>query len=64
VVINYRTNEADFPEFVDKHYEKELRRGHFPASVGAASASILVMSPWTAGHLTGPGNRNHGTIRV
>jgi lysophospholipase L1-like esterase len=55
VVINYGTNEADFPEFVDKHYEKELREAIRRVRAALPGASILVMSPMDRGHLTGPG---------
>jgi lysophospholipase L1-like esterase len=55
VVINYGTNEADFAEFVDKHYEKELREAIRRVRAALPSASVLVMSPMDRGHLTGPG---------
>jgi len=55
VVINYGTNEADFAEFVDKHYEKELREAIRRVRAALPGASILVMSPMDRGHLTGPG---------
>jgi lysophospholipase L1-like esterase len=55
VVINYGTNEADFAEFVDKYYEKELREAIRRVRAALPAASILVMSPMDRGHLTGPG---------
>jgi len=55
VVINYGTNEADFAEFVDKHYEKELREAIRRVRAALPGASILLMSPMDRGHLTGPG---------
>jgi lysophospholipase L1-like esterase len=55
VVINYGTNEADFAEFVDTHYEKELREAIRRVRAALPGASVLVMSPMDRGHLTGPG---------
>jgi lysophospholipase L1-like esterase len=55
VVINYGTNEADFADFVDKGYEKELREAIRRLRAALPEASILVMGPMDRGHRTGPG---------
>ena len=54
VVINYGTNEADFAEFVDKHYEKELREAIRRVRAALPGASILLMSPMDRGQHDGP----------
>ena len=55
VVINYGTNEADFAEFVDKQYEKELREAIRRLRTALPETSILVMGPMDRGQRTGPG---------
>jgi lysophospholipase L1-like esterase len=50
VVINYGTNEADFPAFIEKQYEKELREAIRRAQAALPAASILVMSPMDRGY--------------
>jgi lysophospholipase L1-like esterase len=55
LVINYGTNEADFAQFVDHGYEKELREAIRRIRAAVPRASILVMSPMDRGYRTGPG---------
>jgi lysophospholipase L1-like esterase len=55
VIINYGTNEADFAEFVDKQYEKELREAIRRVRAALPEASILIMSPMDRGYKSGPG---------
>ena len=55
VVINYGTNEADFGQFVDHGYQKELRAAIARIRAAVPRASILVMSPMDRGYRTGPG---------
>jgi lysophospholipase L1-like esterase len=55
VVINYGTNEADFPDFVEKQYENELRAAIARLRSALPETSLLVMSPMDRGHRTGPG---------
>ncbi len=55
VIINYGTNEADFADFIDKQYERELREAIRRVRAALPDASILVMSPMDRGHRTGPG---------
>jgi lysophospholipase L1-like esterase len=55
VVVNYGTNEADFADFVDKQYEKELREAIRRIRAALPGSSILVMSPMDRGQRTGPG---------
>jgi lysophospholipase L1-like esterase len=50
VTINYGTNEADFTDFIDKDYEKELREAIRRARAALPAASILVMSPMDRGY--------------
>jgi lysophospholipase L1-like esterase len=49
VIINYGTNEASFPGYVDKQYEGELRRAIGRVRTALPEASILVMSPMDRG---------------
>ena len=55
VIVNYGTNEADFADFVDKQYEKELREAIRRLHAALPQTSILIMSPMDRGHRTGPG---------
>ncbi|MCU1237463.1 MAG: hypothetical protein JWP63_5430 [Candidatus Solibacter sp.] len=55
VIINYGTNEADFAEFVDKQYEKELREAIRRVKAALPGTSILIMSPMDRGYKSGPG---------
>ena len=55
VIVNYGTNEADFADFVDKQYEKELREAIRRLHAALPETSILIMSPMDRGHRTGPG---------
>jgi lysophospholipase L1-like esterase len=55
VIVNYGTNEADFAEFVDRGYEKELREAIRRIHAALPNASILVMSPMDRGQRKGPG---------
>ena len=41
VVVNYGTNEADFADFVDKQYEKELREAIRRLRAALPDTSIL-----------------------
>ena len=50
VTINYGTNDADFADFVDKQYEKELREAVRRVRAALPEASILVMSPMDRGY--------------
>ena len=59
VIVNYGTNEADFDDFVDKQYEKELREAIRRVQAALPEASILVMSPMDRGHRAG-----HGAIET
>lgn len=56
VTINYGTNEADFADFIDKQYEKELREAIRRVRTALPDSSVLVMSPMDRGHRTGPGD--------
>jgi len=56
VTINYGTNEADFADFIDKQYEKELREAIRRVRAALPDSSILVMSPMDRGYRTGPGD--------
>jgi lysophospholipase L1-like esterase len=49
LIINYGTNEADFADFVDKGYEKELREAIRRVRAALPATSILVMSPMDRG---------------
>ena len=62
LVINYGTNEADFADFVDKQYEKELREAIRRARAALPEASILVMSPMDRGHRSGGDIETMATI--
>ena len=55
VIVNYGTNEADFAEFVDRQYEKELREALRRIHAALPEASVLVMSPMDRGRRSGPG---------
>jgi lysophospholipase L1-like esterase len=55
VVVNYGTNEADFPDFIDKQYEKELRAAIARLRAALPETALLIMSPMDRGHRTGPG---------
>jgi len=54
-IVNYGTNEADFAEFVDRQYEKELREALRRIHAALPDASVLVMSPMDRGRRSGPG---------
>jgi lysophospholipase L1-like esterase len=53
VIVNYGTNEADFAEFVDRQYEKELRDALRRIQTALPEASVLVMSPMDRGQRNG-----------
>ena len=53
VIVNYGTNEADFPAFIDTHYEKELREGIRRLRAALPESSLLIMSPMDRGYKTG-----------
>jgi len=53
VIVNYGTNEADFAEFVDRQYEKELRDALRRIHTALPEASVLVMSPMDRGRRNG-----------
>ncbi len=55
VIVNYGTNEADFPAFIDKQYEKELREAIRRLHAALPEASLLVMRPMDRGYRSGPG---------
>jgi lysophospholipase L1-like esterase len=55
VIVNYGTNEADFPAFIDKQYEKELREAIRRLHAALPETSLLIMSPMDRGYKTGPG---------
>jgi lysophospholipase L1-like esterase len=55
VVVNYGTNEADFPEFVDKQYERELRETIRRLRAALPDTSLLIMSPMDRGHKAASG---------
>ena len=55
VVINYGTNEADFPSFIEKQYERELREAIRRLRAALPETSILIMSPMDRGYKTGSG---------
>jgi hypothetical protein len=55
LIVNYGTNEADFPDFVDHQYEKELRDSIRRIRTALPAASILVMSPMDRGQRKGAG---------
>jgi lysophospholipase L1-like esterase len=55
VIINYGTNEADFPDFVDTQYEKELRETIRRLSAALPETSLLIMSPMDRGHKAASG---------
>ena len=54
VIVNYGTNEADFPDYVEKHYERELREAVRRIRAALPKASILIMSPMDRGRRAGP----------
>ena len=56
VTVNYGTNEADFADFVDKQYEKELREAIRRVRAALPQSSILIMSPMDRGHRAGSGD--------
>jgi lysophospholipase L1-like esterase len=53
VIVNYGTNEADFPAFIDKQYEKELREAIRRLRAALPETSLLIMSPMDRGYKTG-----------
>ena len=55
VIVNYGTNEADFAEFIEKQYEKELREAVRRLRAALPETSILIMSPMDRGHKNGAG---------
>jgi lysophospholipase L1-like esterase len=55
VVLNYGTNEADFANFVETQYEKELREAIRRLRAALPEASILVMSPMDRGRKNAAG---------
>jgi lysophospholipase L1-like esterase len=55
VIVNYGTNEADFAEFVDKQYEKELREAIRRLRAALPATSILIMTPMDRGYKSGAG---------
>ena len=55
VIVNYGTNEADFPDFVDKQYEKELRAAIGRLRAALPQTALLIMGPMDRGRRTGPG---------
>ena len=55
VVVNYGTNEADFPAFLDTQYEKELREAIRRLRAALPETSLLIMSPMDRGYRTGTG---------
>jgi lysophospholipase L1-like esterase len=55
VIINYGTNEADFADFVDKQYDKELREAIRRVRAALPASSILIMSPMDRGYKTPAG---------
>ena len=55
VIVNYGTNEADFPAFIDTQYEKELREAIRRLRGALPETSLLIMSPMDRGYRTGPG---------
>jgi lysophospholipase L1-like esterase len=55
VIVNYGANEADFPDFVEKQYEKELRAAIARLRAALPQTALLLMSPMDRGHKTGPG---------
>ena len=55
VVINYGTNEADFGDFVDHQYERELREALRRVRAALPETSILVMSPMDRGYRNAAG---------
>jgi lysophospholipase L1-like esterase len=56
VIVNYGTNEADFAQFVDHGYEKELREAIRRIRTAVPESSILVMSPMDRGQRVGGGD--------
>src|ERR1035441_6972612 len=53
VIVNYGTNEADFPAFIDEQYEKELREAIRRLRAALPETSLLIMSPMDRGYKTG-----------
>jgi lysophospholipase L1-like esterase len=53
VIVNYGANEADFPDFIEKQYEKELRTAIDRLHTALPQTAILIMSPMDRGHKTG-----------
>ena len=62
VIVNYGTNEADFAEFVDEGYEKELREGLRRIRTALPDAAVLVMSPMDRGQRGASGIETMPTI--
>jgi len=50
VIVNYGTNEADFPDFIDREYEKEFRETVRRLRAALPRTSLLIMSPMDRGH--------------
>lgn len=55
VVVNYGTNEADFPVFIDTTYEKELREAIRRVRAALPQTSLLIMSPMDRGYKAASG---------
>jgi lysophospholipase L1-like esterase len=55
VIVNYGTNEADFPAFIDTQYEKELREAIRRLRAALPETSLLIMSPMDRGYKSGSG---------
>jgi lysophospholipase L1-like esterase len=53
VIVNYGTNEADFPDFINKQYEKELRTAIARLRAALPNTALLIMSPMDRGHRVG-----------
>ena len=55
LIVNYGTNEAGFPNFIDKEYEGELREAIRRIHAALPSSSVLIMSPMDRGQRTRSG---------
>jgi lysophospholipase L1-like esterase len=53
VIVNYGTNEADFASFIDRGYEKEMRKAIRRIREALPETSILLMSPMDRGQHAG-----------
>ena len=62
VIINYGTNEADFADFINRQYEKELREAIRRIRAALPDASILLMSPMDRGKHAGSEIETMATI--